>query len=130
MKIRSLLLCLAVALAAFLRPSPASAAEAADVKLSWTQADLENVDEFRVYELIGETWTLIRTVAGTMQEPPATEVVLTPVAPGVHTYRVTAANDWGESAPSAPASTAPPAQPPSGLKVEVVVRVTVSTPQP
>lgn len=125
MKIRPLFLCFAVMLAAFLCPLVTSASETADVKLSWDHAALQSVDEFRVYELVGETWTLVHTVAG---EPPATEVVLTGVTPGVHTYRVTAANGWGESAPSESASTTPPAQPPSGLKVEVVVRVTVSTP--
>lgn len=56
---------------------------------------------------------------------PGTAATLEGVAPGVHTYTLTASNSWGESSPSSPVSTPPAPSVPGGLRVTVTVDVTI-----
>lgn len=115
----------------FAAPARAQTPTVADVTLSWQHDAIATVKEFRVYELKGEAWTLIHTVAPV---PPATtpalEHKLLGLTPGIYTYRVTAANLWGESGPTNAVSTPPPAIAPKGLTVEVVLRATVTVTVP
>lgn len=109
----------------------AQTAPGADITLAWQHDAIATVREFRIYELKGEAWTLIQTVAPI---PPATtpalEHKILGLTPGVYTYRVTAANLWGESGPTNAVSTPPPAIAPKGLTVEVVLRATVTVTVP
>jgi hypothetical protein len=98
-------------------------ARAGELTLSWDHAAPQTVTEFRVYERVGADWVQVKAIAGTQQT-----VQLTNVAPGVRTYRVTAANEAGESAPSNEASGGIPPDAPYNFRVVVEVTVRVAAP--
>lgn len=73
------------------------------VTLEWDAYDWggeTNYCGFTLYEQSGTNWVAVAS-AGRM----ATQVALTNVVPGIHTYALTASNYWGESYLSNPAST-------------------------
>lgn len=90
-------------------------ATAADVLLTWSGNNPPGAVTYIVYqEQADGTWHQIATTA----EERYTVKGLTP---GVYTYVVTAQNMWGESAPSNEASTPPPANAPTGLRITITV---------
>lgn len=97
--------------------------QAADVKLEWDASPTPGITEYRLYEETSAGWVLVGTVPGT-----STVITLPNVQPGVHTYVVTAANEWGESPQSNAVSTAPVPVAPAGLKVTVIISITSSVP--
>ena len=96
--------------------------EAADVTLAWdARVGGEAWQNVRAYEKVGTTYTRVGEVAGAV-----TTLTIPNVVPGVHTYIVRSfATPWGESVDSNAVSTPGPAVAPSGLKVTVVVTVTI-----
>jgi len=97
----------------------ALAAAAANVTLTWDpNPPSEDVEVYRLYEVVDGTNTLVAEVDG------ATNVVTVPnVTPGRHEYVLTAVNIWGESDASDPAITPSPATAPKTFKVTLVITV-------
>ena len=111
-----ILLTLLFATAAF-----AAEAQTATLNLAWDHAG-PLAREFKVYqETAPGVWTLVKTVTEPTPGAGAPKTTtLTSVTPGVYTYRVTAANIWGESAPSNTTTTPAPVNPPTNVRVTIV----------
>ena len=95
---------------------------AADIKLSWDPHSVGPAwESVRAYEISGGNYTLMGEVSGDI-----TELVITGVTPGAHTYIVrSVAEPWGESTDSNQAIMPDVATPPTGVHVTVTVNVTV-----
>lgn len=105
---------------ALLFAAVAFSASAAQVRLTWTGNNPPGSVTYVVYqEQADDTWKEIATT-------PDESYVLTNLTPGVYTFVVTARNLWGESGPSNEASSPPPANAPSNLRVTVTVTVSVT----
>lgn len=94
-------------------------AYAADVGLIWDpNPPEEQVTEYCVYEQIGSNFELKGCT-------PDTQITVSGVNPGKHTYVATAKNMWGESGKSDPWSSPPGASNPKNLHGEKKVTITV-----
>lgn len=95
-----------------------ASAMAADVKLSWDAGE-STWTSVRIYERTGTapnyTYAKVGETLGT-----ATEITLTGVTPGVHTYIARSYNAW-ESGDSNAASTPPIPAIPTGLKYIIII---------
>ena len=105
-----------IATALLLVCAAAGTGHAAQVTLEWDPNPAgEEITKYTLYEDGSAKWSGTATTA-TLE-----------TTPGVHRYTATATNVWGESEPSEPAVTPGGAQPPAGLRVSVVVDVTIKT---
>lgn len=90
-------------------------ATAADVLLTWSGNNAAGAVTYVIYQEHADgTWHEIATTA-------TESSTLRGLTPGVYTYVVTARNVWGESAPSNEASTPPPANAPTNLRITITV---------
>ena len=97
---------------------------AADVSLAWEPNNPPGtVSKFTVYQKSGDTW---------VKKGDTTETTFTVagLAPGLHTFAVTASNVWGESDRSNESTTPAPANPPTNLRITTIVDVIVQPPAP
>ncbi|MEK6880639.1 MAG: hypothetical protein AABY22_13565 [Nanoarchaeota archaeon] len=86
----------------------------ADLKFTWDANNpIDEVTNYKLYEVVGTTTNLLATVPSASP----TEYVLVSVTPGIHTYKLTAVNFWGDSIPAA-LNTPNIAFPPSNPKVQ------------
>ena len=96
----------------------ASSSFAADVNLQWDDNNpSEQVVKYTVYELVDAAQIQVTDTL-------VASAKLVDIAPGLHTYVVTATNIWGESDLSYPVSTPSPTTKPSNVKI-ITIAVTV-----
>lgn len=97
-----------------------SITEAADIMFRWdANPAVEQITQYKFYELTGTIW------ASVGQPTAGTQITLTGVTPGVHSYAVTAVNAWSESPRSNTVVTPPSPTAPKNL---TTFTVTVTVP--
>lgn len=98
------------------------AAQTAQVSLVWDpNPAADQVSKYSVYEKISGTFVKLMDISPTVCTSTDCTALLTAVSPGIHTYAVTATNQWGESAKSNEATSPGPAGIPLNLKIVIKV---------
>jgi len=111
-------------LAAIVLPAASALAQSAKLTFQWDPNPVsDQVTRYTLYERQASGPVKVADIEPSACTATVCEFQLQNVAPGLHTYFLTAGNLWGESGPSNDVSTPPRAGAPANIRITITITI-------